>query len=52
MDSRERVALARLASEYGAGGGYILAPAHHIQADTPSANIAAFYEAALGGGRG
>jgi hypothetical protein len=45
-----REAVARLASGCGAGGGYILAPAHHIQADTPSANIAAFYEAALAGG--
>jgi hypothetical protein len=31
----------------GAGGGYILAPAHHMQAETSIANIAAFYEAAL-----
>jgi len=38
----------RLVRECGAGGGYILAPAHHIQADTCVANIQAFYHAALG----
>jgi uroporphyrinogen decarboxylase len=27
----------------GANGGYILAPAHHIQADTPVENIMALY---------
>jgi uroporphyrinogen decarboxylase len=32
------------AKEYlGAEGGYILAPAHHIQADTPIENILAIY---------
>jgi len=28
----------------GKGGGYILAPAHHIQSDTPIENILAMYE--------
>ena len=27
----------------GANGGYILAPAHHIQADTPVENVLAIY---------
>ncbi len=31
----------------GAGGGYILSPAHHFQSDTNIDNIKAFYEAAL-----
>ena len=30
----------------GAGGGYILSPAHHIQSDTSLENIQAFYQAA------
>lgn len=38
-----RAAVRRLKAECGAGGGYILAPAHHIQADTPLENIRAFY---------
>jgi uroporphyrinogen decarboxylase len=37
----------RLKQECGAGGGYILAPAHHIQSDTPLENVFAYYEAAL-----
>ena len=41
-----RNAVEKLTSEMGAGGGYILAPAHHIQADTSLENIKAFYEAA------
>lgn len=32
----------------GKGGGYILAPAHNIQDDTPIENIVAFFEAAKG----
>ena len=36
----------RLIDECAAGGGYILAPAHHIQPDTPIENVLAFYEAA------
>ncbi|MDR1965941.1 MAG: hypothetical protein LBQ36_04475 [Synergistaceae bacterium] len=31
----------------GAGGGYILSPAHHIQSDTSLENIKAFYAEAL-----
>jgi uroporphyrinogen decarboxylase len=40
-------AVIRLVQDVGAGGGYILAPAHHIQADTPLENIMAFYDVAL-----
>jgi uroporphyrinogen decarboxylase len=32
----------------GAGGGYILAPCHNIQATTPVANIVAMYETGYG----
>jgi uroporphyrinogen decarboxylase len=39
-----RSAVRRLKTECGQGGGYILAPAHHLQADTPLENIAAFYD--------
>ncbi len=31
---------------YGQKGGYIVAPAHNVQADTPEENILAFFEAA------
>ena len=34
-------------SQAGAGGGYILAPAHNIQPDTPVENIFAMYEAVV-----
>ena len=37
----------RLKREIGFGGGYILAPAHNIQSDTPVNNILAFYGEAL-----
>ena len=37
----------RLINECGKNGGYILAPAHHIQADTPIENICAFYNAGM-----
>ncbi|MCP4454589.1 MAG: hypothetical protein GY809_24285, partial [Planctomycetes bacterium] len=37
----------KLITEMGQGGGYILAPAHHIQADTSLDNIKALYESAL-----
>lgn len=37
----------RLREHCGKGGGYIVAPAHHVQADTSNQNIHAFYEAAL-----
>ena len=42
-----RNAVAKLIAELGRGGGYILAPAHHIQADTSLENIKALYESAL-----
>ena len=42
-----RTAVRKLKTECGVAGGYILAPAHHIQADTPLANIRAFYEEGL-----
>ena len=35
----------RLMDEVGAGGGYILAPSHHIQPDTPLENVLAVYRA-------
>jgi uroporphyrinogen decarboxylase len=31
----------------GKNGGYIVAPAHNIQPDTPVENVMAFFEAAL-----
>jgi uroporphyrinogen-III decarboxylase len=40
-------AVERLKAELGRRGGYILAPAHHIQADTSLDNIKALYESAL-----
>ena len=45
--SHVEAAVQRLKIELGQGGGYVLAPAHHIQADTPLENIQAFYRAAL-----
>jgi len=42
-----RNAVKKLIAGVGRGGGYILAPAHHIQADTSLDNIKAFYESAL-----
>ncbi len=42
-----RSTVRKLTGELGQGGGYILAPAHHIQADTSLDNIKALYEAAL-----
>jgi len=35
----------------GAGGGYILAPCHNVQANTPAENVVAMYEAAREMGR-
>ncbi len=35
----------RLAGILGRGGGYIIAPAHNIQDDTPVENVLAFFEA-------
>ena len=37
----------RLMNDLGKSGGYILASSHHIQADTPLANILALYETAI-----
>ncbi len=42
-----KAAVRKLRQECGAGGGYILAPAHHIQADTTIENIQALYEEGL-----
>jgi len=35
----------RLMDEVGRGGGFILAPCHHIQPDTPLENVLALYDA-------
>ena len=35
----------RVARVLGSGGGYVLAPSHNIQLDTPTANILAMYRA-------
>ena len=40
---RERVA--RVSEILGAEGGYIMAGSHHLQADTPLANVLAMYDA-------
>ncbi|MCF7817512.1 MAG: hypothetical protein K9M54_06500 [Kiritimatiellales bacterium] len=40
-------AVRKLKAECGRGGGFILSPAHHIQADTPIGNVMAFYDEAL-----
>ncbi len=45
-----RCEVRRLKAEVGRGGGYILAPAHNIQSDTPVQNILSFYEEALKSG--
>ena len=37
----------RLVRELGAGGGYVLASSHHIQADTPLANVRALYDTSI-----
>jgi len=42
-----RAAVRKLKTECGRGGGYILSPAHHIQADTDIKNVMAYYEEAL-----
>jgi uroporphyrinogen decarboxylase len=38
-------------SDLGPGGGYVLAPTHDIQADTPASNVLALFEAAKQWGR-
>lgn len=42
--------VAGLMKQLGADGGYIVAPAHAIQADTPPENIWALYETAMNSG--
>lgn len=42
-----RSEVARIAGIYGPEKGYLLAPAHNIQDDTPVAHILAFYEAVI-----
>jgi uroporphyrinogen decarboxylase len=37
----------RLMDEVGRGGGFILAPSHHIQPDTPLENVLAVYQAVV-----
>lgn len=44
-----RAEVARLKTEMGRGGGYILAPAKALQPDTPIANAVAVVEAFVGG---
>jgi uroporphyrinogen decarboxylase len=40
-----RAEVHRLMDEVGRGGGYILAPCHNIQPDTPLENVLALYDA-------
>lgn len=42
-----RATVRQLKQEVGAGGGFILSPAHHVQADTPIENVLAFYQEGL-----
>jgi uroporphyrinogen decarboxylase len=44
QDIRDEVALRM--ETIGKGGGYLMGPAHNVQADTSLENILAFYEAA------
>jgi uroporphyrinogen decarboxylase len=37
--------------QLGPGGGYILAPSNHLQADVPAENVVALFEAARQYGR-
>jgi uroporphyrinogen decarboxylase len=46
-----REGVQKLIAEYGSGGGYIFAPAHNIEPDTPPENIVAAYDAAFEYGR-
>lgn len=43
-----RAEVRRMAERMGAGGGYILAPAHNIQPDVPVGNVLAMYSEGLG----
>ena len=49
VETREDVRLLKrlLVQTLGQGGGYILAPSHHLQADTPLENVLAIYETNL-----
>ncbi len=49
-DDVEREVRQRL-SDLGPGGGYVLAPTHDIQADTPLRNVLTLFEAAKRWGR-
>lgn len=40
-----RQEVCRRAEMLGSNGGYIIAPAHNVQDDTPEENILAFFEA-------
>jgi uroporphyrinogen decarboxylase len=40
-----RTEVHRLIDEVGQGGGFVLAPCHHIQPDTPLASVLALYDA-------
>jgi len=42
-----REAVGKLVEVLGKDGGYILAPSHHIQGDTPIENVLAMYETEL-----
>jgi uroporphyrinogen decarboxylase len=42
-----RAGIRSLVQTLGQGGGYILAPSHHLQGDTPLANVLAMYETDL-----
>jgi uroporphyrinogen decarboxylase len=42
--SQVKAEAARLAELLGRSGGYILASAHHVQADTPVKNVLAMYD--------
>lgn len=42
-----RAGIRSLVQTLGQGGGYILAPSHHLQADTPLENVLAMYETGL-----
>ena len=45
-DRRRTAEARRRIRELGVGGGYILAPTHDLQSDTPVENVLALFEAA------